>query len=1077
MKKVLLFFVLLFASALTLSAQNWQVSGKVTYADDGSPVIGATILVKGTSTATMSDVNGMYKLTIPASAEKILVASFAGLTTQEQIVSSAGQTVDFVMETDAQQIDNVIVTAFGVSTKRSFTGSAAVVGGDQIAKSQVSNVTNALAGAVAGVQLTSSNGAPGSSSTIRIRGFSSISAGMAPLIIVDGAPYSGDISNINPADVESMTVLKDAASNALYGARGANGVIMITTKKAKAGDAVVSVDAKYGVNTRGISNYNVINNPALYYETHAAAVNAFYLGQGRSAAEANALVNANLFGPAGSGGLGYNVYTTPAGQKFIGMNGKVNPNATLGRMVNYGGEDYWVTPDDWTEAGYRNGARQEYNINISGGSDRVTYFSSLSYLSNEGITAGSGMSRLTARLRSDYQAKSWLKVGANVSYTKFNSDQLANNGSSNSTGNVWAFTSQMAPIYPLYVRTGDGKVKLDDNGFEMMDYGNGMNAGMNRALLSNANSLMDNRLNTRNSEGNAMSGSTYLDVTFMEGLKLTVNATIGLDETRGTTVLNPYYGQFASTKGTVGKSHVRSFDVNYQQLLNYTKTFADKHNISAMLGHEYFDTKYYYLYASKSNMFSQDNKELSGAVVDGQSASSYQTQYNNEGYFFRLGYDYDNKLFFSGSFRRDASSRFAPEARWGNFWSLGAAWLMNRESWMQFDWLNELKVKASIGSQGNDNIGNYRYTDTYTIANSDGNVSVMFDSKGSKNITWETNTNFNAGVEFGFLNRISGSLEYFNRKTTNMLFSFSVAPSMGYSSYYANVGDMSNYGAELALNFNIFNSKDIRWDVNANLTWLKNRITMLDEAKKTKTAYDTKGNAYYGYQSGSAFVAEGVSLYTWYLKDYAGVDAETGESLWYKDVKGEGGVRTGERETTKVYADADFYIIDGSSPIPDLYGGFGTTLYLYGFDFSINFTYQVGGKGYDSGYASFMASPAGSSAGYNFHADVLNSWSPENTTSNIPRFQYGDTYSAASSSRFLVNASYLNLQNINVGYTLPQKWTTSFGVNSIRFYVAAENLWYSSARQGYDPRQAYGASGSSYYSPMKTISGGINIKF
>ncbi len=990
--------------------------------------------------------------------------------------------LNVVLKSESQALDEVMVVAFGTAKKSAFTGSAKVVGAAELAKSQVTSVTNALAGAVPGVQLTSSNGAPGATSSIKIRGFSSLNAGNDPLIVVDGAPYSGDLSNLNPNDVESMTVLKDAASNALYGARGANGVIIITTKKAKQGEANITFDAKWGANTRALQHYDVIKNPAQYYEMHYGALRDYYMvQQGMSSKDAWLKANANLFGDQGNGGLGYNVYTVPEGQLLIGQNGKLNPNATLGRIVNYKGEDYLVTPDDWEDAGTRTGMRQEYNFSVSGSNDKSSFYASLGYLDNEGITEGSNLKRLNARLRADYQAKKWMKVGANMSYTRFDGNSLSNNGSSTSNGNIWAFTSQMAPIYPVYIRTADGNIKVDSNGLEMMDYGNGTNAGMSRPYISDANPIMDNKLNTNNYEGNAVTGNGFVNLTFIPGLTITLNGTYNLDETRGTYVYNPYYGQFDTTGGTVEKYHQRTYDYNLQQLINYSTTIAENHNLEIMVGHEYYDSRKYYLSASKSQMFSQDNKELGGAVVDGQSAYSYKERRNNEGYFGRAQYNYDNRIFGSASLRRDASSRFHPDHRWGTFWSVGAAWLVNKEKWFHVSWIDELKLKASYGVQGNDNIVRsdgyelYGYTDVFDITNASGNVGTSFSTKGTKDITWETNGNFNIGTEFQLFNRVTGSIEYYRRKTTDMLFSFSVAPSLGYSSYYDNVGDMYNSGVEIELGVNIFNKRNFKWDVNLNLSTLKNRITMLDEDKKTSTLYDLEGNAYQGYVDGNFFVGEDLSIYTWRLKEYAGV-AEDGQSMWYKNVVDENGNVTG-RETTTQYADADYYVTKEST-IPKVYGGIGTTVSAYGFDFSINCSYQIGGKQYDGTYATFMSSPTGSSTGYNFHADLLKSWTPENPNSDIPRFMFGDTYSAGSSTRFLTSGSYLNIENINFGYTFPSKWTKKASINSLRLYVSCENVFYWSKRKGFDPRQSYSSTtNATYYSPMRTISGGITLNF
>lgn len=1063
-RKIVLSLIAVFVFLAYATAQNRQISGTVSDAN-GHPVAGATVIVDGTSLGTTTNTAGEYTLSAPVNGT--LVVTFVGFEPQQLPI--AGKTrINVTMKEDAQAIDDVIVVAFGTAKKEAFTGSAAVIKSDEIAKVQTSNVATALVGSVAGVQTSSTSGDLGKTPSIRVRGFGSINAGKEPLWIVDGMPYEGDLNNLNTNDIESMTVLKDAASNALYGARGANGVIMVTTKKAKSGDAVVTIDAKWGVNSKALEEYDVITSPAQYYETHFKALYGYY-AQTNPAAKAYALASSGLTSN-GTGGLGYNVYTVPEGQALIGTNGKLNPNATLGRKIIYNGQEYWLTPDDWIDEAYQSAFRQEYNVNISGATERSSFYASLGYLDNTGIIKSSALERYTARLKADYQAKKWLKVGGNMSYAHFsNSNGNSNEGSASSTANIFAFSAQMPPIYPVYIRDGSGRIMVDDNGYQMYDYGDKGNAGLTRPLLPGANGLQTSWLNKKKAEGNAFSGSGFVDISLYKGLKLTVNGSTNIDETRTTYLNNQYYGQFAEAGGTISKYHTRDIAYNLQQILNYNETFG-KHNVGLMVGHEYYQKKYYYLSGTKSKLFSYDNEELGGAVVDGAGAHSYIDDYNSEGYFMRAQYDYAGRYFVSGSYRRDASSRFHPDHRWGNFWSVGAAWLLNQENWFDAPWVNMLKLKASYGSQGNDNIGNYLYTDTYSIENNNGEIAVLFGQKGNPNITWETNTNLNIGTEFGFWNnRLSGSVDFFNRKTSDMLFAFSVPSSLGYSSYYANVGDMVNRGVEVELNADLIRTKNVLWSFNLNLTHVKNEVTYLAPEHKSTTV-----EGYKGYIDGSYFVGEGLPLYTYYLRSYAGVDPETGASLWYKDVKGDDGKIT--RTKTSDYTSATRYLHD--SAIPSVYGGFSTSVSAYGVDFSISFNYQIGGKVYDSGYASFMSSPYGTTVGTNYHKDILKAWTPENKGSDIPRLQYGDQYTTSVSDRFLTDASYLNISNINVGYTLPSKITQKFGVQKLRVYLACDNVVYWSKRQGLDPRYSFtGATNFSNYSPIRTISGGVTVQF
>ena len=1092
MKRVLFLLTFICLGIGTVAAQSSKISGKVTDSN-GEAVIGASVYVLGTNLGAQTDIEGNFTIeNVPSSATTIRV-TYIGMATQEVHILK-GKPMKVVLTEDGVALDEVIVTAYGTAKKSQFTGSAAVVKSEEIGKIQTSNAANALAGKMAGVQLTNASGQPGATTpTIRVRGISSINAGNAPLVILDGAPYDGDLNNINSQDIESMTVLKDAASNALYGARGANGVIMITTKKGQSGSARVTFDAKWGSNSRATQDYDYIKSPAQYYETYFTALNNYFINNGASEADAYVKANNEMLSSSGFG-LGMNVYTIPEGQFLIGTNGKLNPNATLGRKVKYNGQEYFLVPDDYMDEAYDNSLRQEYNLNITAGNDKSSFYASINYLDNEGITANSDYERLAARLKADYKVKNWLKVGANTAYTHFDSNSLGEDGASNSSGNIFAFATQVAPIYPLYIRDGEGNIMRDINGFKRYDYGDGANAGTKRPFLSGGNPYSSNQLDVNNSEGNAFNATGFAEITFLKNFKFTWTSGVNVDETRSTSTTNPYYGSYASSNGMVYKYHTRNISWNHQQLLNWDKEIG-KNNISVMLGHEYYRSKYYYLYAAKNNQFDPTNTELAGAITD-NGGDSYITDYNTEGYFGRVMYDYDGRYHLSASYRRDASSRFHPDNRWGDFWSAGAAWVISKEDFFNAQWVDLLKFKASYGEQGNDQIGNYRYTSIYDIKNSVGHPGALPSTFGKKGITWETQGNFNVGFDFDlFKGRISGSIDYFQRKTSDMLLSFPLPPSFGYTSYYANVGDMVNKGIEIDLKATPIKTKDFEWNVNLNFTSYKNEITYFPDERKT---YEVDGKE--GYTSGSYFYGEGCSLYTFHMKDYAGVN-ENGESMWWKNftdrpvVDADGNpvyVMDGAnpkldadgnpiqllesgREKTNDYNSADYYLC--GTALPDAYGGFGTSFAWKGFDLSVDFSFQIGGQVYDSDYAGLMASPYANSKGSNFHADILKSWTADNNT-NIPRLQFGDEYSVATSSRFLTDASYLSLNNINFGYTLPKMITKKVGIERLRFYVAADNIWVWSKRQGLDPRQSItGSATGSYYAPIRTVSGGVTLTF
>ena len=1061
-KRLTMILACLFLS-LGMALAQTAVTGTVVSQEDGQPIIGATVRVVGASAGDVTDADGKFSISMPAGHNKLKV-TYVGMVDQD--VTVKGNSVRVVLVPDQTNLDEVMVVAYGTAKKSAFTGSAAVVKSDDIAKISSSNAMSALSGKVSGVQINSATGAPGQESfSIRIRGISSINAGNDPLIIVDGAPYNGDINNLNQNDIASMTVLKDAASAALYGARGANGVVIITTKNGREGTSSITVDAKWGANTRGVEFYNTVESPAGYYEAYYQSLKNYRTSLGDDAATAHRWALNNMF--SGGYDLGYNVYTVPEGQDFIGPNGKLNPNATLGRVINVNGTEYLLYPDSWRDAAYQTGVRQEYNVTATGSNDKGSFYGSAGYLKNEGISIGSDYERFTGRLKADYQLRSWLKLSGNFNYAHYKANSLADDGGS-TVGNVF-MVKNMAPIYPLYIRDAAGNILQDSKtGLAMYDWGDGTVTGLTRPTMTGSNPIFANYFDKNQNEGNSLDATGTAEIRFLEDFKFTSANTVMLDETRFTYTNNPYYGQFAANNGSVQKAHVRTWAYNYQQLLNWHHLF-DKHDVEVMLGHEYYRTRYYYLRASKNNMFSVFNDELAGAVNTG-TMNSYTTDYNVEGWFGRVQYNYDNKYFGSLSYRRDASSRFHPDHRWGNFWSLGGAWIISKEKWFNAPWVDELKFKASYGEQGNDNIGSYLYTDTYSIVPSGDGAGVKPSStKGNETITWEKNGNFNTGFEFSFFRgRLAGSIEYFYRRTSDMLAFFALPASSGWSGYYDNVGNMQNMGAEVELDGTLIRTKDFEWGLNLNFTAYKNEITSIAEKNKTQTVEGSEG-----YASGSYFYGEGESLYTFYMPKYAGVD-ENGKSMFYKDKLDENGNIIG-RETTTTPGEATYYLC--GTALPWAYGGFGTRFSYKGFDLAVDFNYQLGGQIYDSDYAGMMGITS-SGRGSAIHADLLNSWTEENPNTNIPKLIIDDTSTTTTSDRFLIGASYLSLQNLNFGYTFPTKMTSKVGIGKLRVYLTATNLWLWSKRQGLDPRQSItGGASSAYYSAMRTISGGISVTF
>ena len=1036
-----------------MSGQTAHVTGEVFDASDGQSIVGATVKVDDSNKITVTDIDGRFSFSNLTVSEKKLTVSYVGYGT---VTVDIKPNMKIYLEPKAEMMDEVIVVAFGKQKREAFTGSASVVSGDEISMSQVSSPIDALSGRVSGMMMTDNNN-PAASSTasqIVIRGIGSINAGTSPLIVLDGLPYSGRMNDINPSDIENITVLKDAASNALYGARGANGVIMITTKSATRGTTKVTVGAKWGVNSDARVHYDYIDEPGEYYEAfYMGLMNNYRYKQGMSFQESHILANNTLAKPADENGLGYMVYSVPNNEFLIGENGKLNPNASLGNRVAYNNQIYTIYPDDWTKEGTRDGLRQEYNLSISGGSDKYTFMGTLGYLNNEGISKGSSMERTSARIKTTYNPFSFLRVGANASYTH----TISNNQYS-----VFDALYTVAPIYPLYIRDGAGNIMYDAHG-KRFDYGY-KDVGLERDADKNGNMIQDDLLDLYKTSVNAFSTQGYATFDFLKYFHLTVNGSVYITERRLTSATNPYYGWNVSLGGSSEINHYRSTDINYQQLLNYNRSFG-AHSLDLLVGHEYTREEDTRVGGRKSKLadYAQNTELASGIILE--MATSTRSLYNVEGYFLRGQYDYDNKYFANFSYRRDGSSRFAPEHRWGNFWSAGAAWILTKEDWFpQSHLVNMLKFKASYGEQGNDAIGSYRYVDTYTIKNSNDEISFSFDDKGNPDITWEKVGNFNTGFEFEFFNsRLNGGIEYYYRKTSDMLMYFTAPYEMGYAGYYDNVGDMVNQGLEMELSADLIANRNFRWNVGLNLTWEKNRVTYIPEETASS---DIEGH--HGYIDGSNFVGEGLPMYTWYIKRFAGV-GENGEALYYKK-DSEGNI-----STTEYYDEASYFI--GETALPKVFGGFTTSFNIFDFDINAQFNYSIGGKKADYGYMYLMTAPITGSTGAGLHRDVFDSWTPDNPDSSQPMWYFDDSYSGSFTDRWLVDGSYLTFKSLSVGYTLPKKIAKNLRLSKFRVYGACENVAYWTKRKGFDPRGSFSSGSYGEYSPMRTISGGIQVEF
>lgn len=1053
MKKKITWFVTFLLIGIGLSnAQISQVTGNVASDEDGLPVVGASVLVKGTTVGTVTDIDGNFTITgVPASA-KVLVVSFIGLQSQEVPVKSV---VNVVLKSDAKQLDEVMVVAYGTAKKESFTGSASVVKADKITSRPVANVTKALDGLVAGVQTTSGSGQPGSGVSVVVRGYGSINSAQSPLYVVDGVPYDGDVVSINPNDIESMTVLKDASAGALYGSRGANGVVMITTKKGKSGKVNVNLKANWGVASRSIPRYETMDEAGYLETVFQSYKNNQIYNNGLLPAEAGVAALAAM--KAGSTAIfgqneQYNPFNYSITELIDPATGKVRSDARL------------KYSEDWmNEAMVNNPLRQEYNASFSGGNEKTKYMFSLGYLNEKGLLKTTQFSRYNGRMNIDSDVTNWLKAGMNASYSRNENNTAVENSSGNS--NVWYTAQLMAPIFPVYEKDADGKTVLDKNGNPVFDYGTNRPAGAN-ADWNTIATLYDDKYSTTSDN---LSARMYMELGNLkegplQGLKFSVNYGFDLINRNNMTYYNPYNGNATSVKGRLTKSASRSFSYTLNQLLNYDRRFG-KHHVAALVGHEFYKYTYSYLSGQKTGFPFGGLYELAAAttVVD---TDSYSHNYSVESVLSRLSYDYADKYYFSASFRTDGSSRFYKDSRWGNFWSVGANWRISQEEFMKnVRWVNNLSVKASYGVQGNDRLLDsngydiyYAWQSFYSLSYPNNTMNgAALSSLENKGLKWEKNGNLNVGVEGRLFDRVSFSVEWYQRKTSDMLMSFPMATSLGFDGYNKNIGSMRNRGLDVSVATDIFQQPNFGWRLTLMGSTVKNEVLQL--ADKPEII------------NGSYIIREGETINSFYTATAAGVDPATGEQLYWVWDTDKDGVR-GEKYISNDASKATNCKEIQGSRIPDLYGSFNNEFRYKNFDLAVLCTYSIGGKVLDGVYRTLMY---GNYVGQAKSKNLERAWKQPGDITDIPRIEIGKSYITTNND--LIDASYLAIKNISLGYTFPDKLIQKWGMNRLRLSATADNVVLFNCLKGMNPQHNFSGGTSFGYVPVRTVSFGIDVTF
>ncbi|KUJ62238.1 SusC/RagA family TonB-linked outer membrane protein [Flavobacteriaceae bacterium CRH] len=1039
-------FTLLVALSIQFShAQERTVTGIVS--GDTGVIPGVNVVVKGSKVSAQTDFDGSYS--IKAKTGDVLVFSYVGMDNLTAVVGPAA-TVNVKLKDSGKVLEEVVVVAYGNAKKSSYTGSAVSIKGEAFANRAVSNVLSTIEGASAGVQIQSAAGQPGSAPAIRIRGFSSINGSNTPLYIVDGVPFAGDISNLSSNDIESLTVLKDASSTSLYGSKAANGVIIITTKTGKSSKDKFSLNVSQGLTSRLIKEYDRVNVYDYYPLEWEAIRNSRPMANQTQIDAANTYASGRV--PVE---LVTNPFNVPNGQ-IVGTDGKLNPNAQL------------LYPDDldWTKELERSGVRQTADFSYQGKSEKSNYFASLGYLNEEGYVQKSDYERISARLNLNTSLNKSIKTGLNLSGTTTDSN-LAVNGVDNTSSfnNPFRTIRYMGPIYPIYNHTATGEYVLDPvTGEKVYSTARGSGASNGR------NIVYETLNNTDNQKGLALSARTYIEVKFLKDFKFTANASLDKSYYNRTYTYNTEIGDGAPT-GLASRENRVLTGVTYNQLLDYTKEIGN-HSISVLVGHESFDYEREWLTGTKTGQVSPDNPEFINYST-ATDLTSYTRNYATESYFSRVGYDYLDKYILSGSFRRDGSSKFAKDNRWGNFWSVGGAWVISKENFLSdSSWINDLKLRASIGQVGNDShISNddlnfYVSQSTFSLGFDNGSEGgVITNAKGATELKWEKNTQKDLAIEFGlFKNRLRGSVEYYNRNTDDLIFSVPNPLSSGLDNRVENIGSMYNRGFEFSLDATIVKTNDFSWGLNVNASTVQNEITKLPQKEII---------------SGTKKLTVGSSMYDYWLRDWYGVDPNDGYALYVSDpaliVAGDAtqrvvnGVNVTTDQNKALYHYAD-------SSIPDLYGSFGTNVEFKGLKLEVLFAYQFGGMMYDTNYQALMHT--GNNYGSALSVDALDRWQKPGDITDVPRMDVSrNTQSNAASDRWLISSDYLSLRQVNLSYKMPTELISKLGVDAATLYVNGENLLLFTKRQGLDPSQTFNGTTQNRYTPSRVISLGLNLNF
>ncbi|WP_306354083.1 SusC/RagA family TonB-linked outer membrane protein [Flavobacterium sp. '19STA2R22 D10 B1'] len=1029
----ILFGFLLFVVQIA-AAQQKEISGVVT---DASKLTlpGASVLLKSTNQGVQTDLDG--KFAIKADANDVLIFSYVGFKSQE--IKVGNQTsISVQLAEEALGLEEIVIVAYGTQKQRAVVGAIGKIGTGVFEKQQATSVLSALQGSVPGVTIINSSGQPGESPTIRIRGIGSINASASPLIIVDGVPYNGDINSISSDQIESMNVLKDASSTALYGSRGANGVIVIKTKSGKRNSpAQVNFRVSSGIASNAVKTHDVLGTNDFVKYLWEGRKNTFQYVQGQTPQNAANTATSGLVSA-----LGYNPYGTA---NFINNNGQINPDAKL----------IWET--DWKEELFRQQSfRNEYNFNVSGGSENTSYFLSGNYLNQEGLVKTSKFERSTLRLNLDTKVNDWLDIGGSAAYASSNQNFPVQSGTSFTSAMNWLYSTPS--VYSVYRRNPTGGIITQNNGSPIYDYGNTPQSVNGVRPFMSGDNAVGSLYNDKNGTGRSnINLNGYAKFQLTDNLSFKSNLAFEDYSSDIDRYTNSVYGQASSVKGRVSREKAVTRTLNFINALRYDITLGE-HKIGADVIYE--------AYQSKKDLFSASSTGfLPGVTVIGggttpESVKGYKIEDRLNSILGRVSYGYANRYFLEASYRKDGSSRFADKVRWGDFYSVGSSWIISDENFLKDnEYVNLLKLRASYGELGNNQTDSFfPYIQGFETGHSQlTNPGVELGDRVDKNLTWEKTASFNIGLDFSFFNnRLEGSVDYYNKKSIDLLYNVPIASSTGNTSILTNAGAVRNYGLEVSLTSHNIKQDKFTWDTQLNFSLDRNKISAL-----TQESFINGLNRW----------EVGRSLYDFYIREYAGVDPNDGYAQWYKDVVDANGNITG-RVTTKNYDDATRYY--NQSSLPKISGGFTNTFRYKQFDVNVLFNFSLGSYVYDSDYAALMN---GISTGRQGSPDLEQRWTKPGDITDVPLLLNSTNNFASTSSRFLFKNDYLRLKALTVGYSLPIENIRKLKISQARIYLQADNVLTFQSHKGIDPEQSLNGV-TNFRSPLqRTITLGFNLNF